>query len=67
MPCRSVPPLGSVRPIPPRHSPLANFGRKVRFCSSVPLRSTQRAMIKCELNMPVGAIHAAETIETIRA
>lgn len=42
-------------------------GRYLRFCSSVPQRSIAAAMIRCELKMPVGAIHTDDTLITILA
>ena len=57
----------TVRPIPPRISPLANFGNHRRFCSSVPCRWTQAAMIRCELKMPTGAIQIDAMLITMRA
>ena len=36
MPPGSEPASGSVRPKQPTHSPLASFGRYLRFCSSDP-------------------------------
>ena len=65
--CRSEPALGSVRPRLPRISPLAIFGRYLRFCASVPLRSIAEAMIRCELKMPDGAIQTEATLITICA
>ena len=65
--CRSVPQSGSVSARPPRISPVAKRGRYWRFCSSVPLRCTHAAMIRCELKMPESDIHTSETRCTILA
>ena len=53
--------------MPPRSSPEANFGSQRCFCSGVPLRCTQAAMIRCELKMPTGAIHTDDMAITMRA
>ncbi len=53
--------------MPPRSSPLANFGSQRRFCASVPWRCTQAAMIRCELKMPTGAIQTEDIVITIFA
>ena len=65
--CRSVPALGSVSASPPRISPEANLGSQWRRCGSVPNFSTASASIRCELKMPVIAIHTAEIFMTIWA
>ena len=55
--CKSVPQSGSVSARPPRSSPLAKRGRKAAFCSGVPFLVTMKAMMRCELMMPVSDIH----------
>ena len=65
--CRSVPQSGSVKPTPPRNSPVAKRGRNAAFCCSVPLRCTTMAMIRCELMMPLIDIHTAEMCSMIFA
>ena len=65
--CRSVPASGSVSASPPRTSPLASLGSHVAFCGWVPNFSMASASIRCELKMPVIAIHTAEIRITIWA
>ena len=64
---RFLPQSGSVKPTPPRNSPVANRGRNAAFCCSVPLRCTTMAMIRCELMMPLIDIHTAEMCSMIFA
>ncbi len=65
--CRSVPQSGSVRARPPRVSPVAKRGRKWRFCSSVPMRATMCAMMRCELMMPETDIQTRAIRSMMRA
>ena len=58
----SVPALGSVRPKAPSHSPEANLGRYLRFCSSVPCSKigARQREVWAERTTPV----VAQTLES---
>src|SRR5207237_622224 len=52
---------GEARPIPAGGSPCASGGRKRRFCSSVPKRTSTSHSTRCAPRMPASPIHPRES------